>query len=145
MLQRTQQRRELSYSGPDELHWTGGAAPRRLDLHDIYTFVKSNWRDYCRVDDCGCGPGVGLCVHCDAPLYGHRGTRPRLAENPVIQQQRASGGRQLTRFVAGRKRGHGSTFGEHRARGRQRAQADRRSGIRRRQAWPVLYGLRRFE
>jgi succinoglycan biosynthesis transport protein ExoP len=44
MLQRTQQRRELSYDGPDELHWTNGAAPRRLDLHDIYTFVKSNWR-----------------------------------------------------------------------------------------------------
>ena len=44
MLQRTQQRRELPYNGPDELHWTNGAAPRRLDLHDIYTFVKSNWR-----------------------------------------------------------------------------------------------------
>jgi polysaccharide biosynthesis transport protein len=44
MLQRTQQRRELSYNGPDELHWPNGAAPRRLDLHDIYTFVKSNWR-----------------------------------------------------------------------------------------------------
>ena len=44
MLQRTQQRRDLSYNGPDELHWTNGAAPRRLDLHDIYTFVKSNWR-----------------------------------------------------------------------------------------------------
>ena len=43
MLQRTQ-RREPSYSGPDELHWTNGAAPRRVDLHDIYTFVKSNWR-----------------------------------------------------------------------------------------------------
>jgi polysaccharide biosynthesis transport protein len=44
MLQRTQQRRELSYNGADELHWTSGAAPRRLDLHEIYTFVKSNWR-----------------------------------------------------------------------------------------------------
>jgi polysaccharide biosynthesis transport protein len=44
MLQRTQQRRELSFNGADELHWTNGAAPRRLDLHDIYTFVKSNWR-----------------------------------------------------------------------------------------------------
>ena len=44
MLQRTQQPRELSYNGPDESHWTNGAAPRRMDLHDIYTFVKSNWR-----------------------------------------------------------------------------------------------------
>jgi succinoglycan biosynthesis transport protein ExoP len=44
MLQRTQQGRELSYNGPDELHWTNGPAPRRLDLHDTYTFVKSNWR-----------------------------------------------------------------------------------------------------
>jgi polysaccharide biosynthesis transport protein len=44
MLQRTQQRRELSYNGPDELHGGNGAAARRLDLHDVYTFVKSNWR-----------------------------------------------------------------------------------------------------
>ena len=31
MLQRTQQPRDLSYNGPEELRWTGGAAPRRLE------------------------------------------------------------------------------------------------------------------
>jgi succinoglycan biosynthesis transport protein ExoP len=44
MLQRNEQPRDLSYASREELRWTRSSAPRRLDLHDAYTFLKANWR-----------------------------------------------------------------------------------------------------
>ena len=44
MLQRTEQASDLSHDGNEEPRWTSGALPRRLDLVDIYAFLKSYWR-----------------------------------------------------------------------------------------------------
>jgi succinoglycan biosynthesis transport protein ExoP len=43
MLQRTEQAGDLSYDGREPRR-VGGAAQRRIDLVDIYAFLRSNWR-----------------------------------------------------------------------------------------------------
>ena len=43
MLQRTGQASDLSHDGK-EARWTSGALSRRLDLVDVYAFIKSNRR-----------------------------------------------------------------------------------------------------
>ena len=105
MLQRSEQPRELSYASPEESRWTRGSAPRRLDLHDIYTFLKANWR----IIAAWVIVAVALAL-----AYSFTATRLytataelalELAKNPVVQQQRAGGRRQLAGFVTGRKRG----------------------------------------
>jgi polysaccharide biosynthesis transport protein len=44
MLQRTEQARELSRDSGEGLRRFSGVAPRRMDLVDIYAFLRSNWR-----------------------------------------------------------------------------------------------------
>ena len=99
MLQRTQQRRELSYNGPDELHWTNGAAPRRMDLHDIYTFVKSNWRIIAAWTIVALALALGYAFTA-TPLYTAT-VELALEFAESSGTERASGRRQLTQFVAG--------------------------------------------
>jgi hypothetical protein len=86
MLQRTEQARKLSYDTGEELHRTQGAAPRRMDLVDIYAFLKSNWRIIAGWIIAAVTVALVYAFTATPLLHRNRGPGPRLAKNPGIQK-----------------------------------------------------------